>query len=116
MDLFQTQFNSFILDNNVIGYTAGFCVALVTKDAIQSLIQDVIIPLIIILLTYLNFNFLIKLLPGKGKSGLNITSFISQFITLIIMIFVTFLFIKYGISLLGIKNKPNNNKDGGRNQ
>ncbi len=115
MDSFKEQLKVFLVDNNVIGYTAGFCIALVTKDVIQSLIQDVFVPLVIIFLSYLNFNFLIKLLPGKGKSGLHITSFVSQLITFIIMIVVTFLFIKYAISLLGIKNKTDNNKDGGRN-
>uniref|UniRef100_A0A6C0JPQ9 Large conductance mechanosensitive channel protein n=1 Tax=viral metagenome TaxID=1070528 RepID=A0A6C0JPQ9_9ZZZZ len=116
MNSFNDQLKSFILDNNVIGFTAGVCIGFAIKDTIQSLIKDLFVPLMIIFLSYLNFNFLIKLLPGKGKSGLNITSFISQMLAMIIMIVVTFLFIKYSISLLGIKNKNNNNKDGGGNK
>ena len=116
MSTFQDQLNTFILDNNVIGFTAGVCMGFAIKDAIQSLIKDIFVPLVILFLTYLNFNFLIKLLPKKGNSGINITSFISQLITMIVMIVITFLFIKYSISILGIKNKNNNNKDGGRNK
>jgi large-conductance mechanosensitive channel len=53
MDNFKSQLETFLIDNKVMGYTAGFCIALVTKDVISSLITDIFIPVILILLSYI---------------------------------------------------------------
>jgi|UniRef100_A0A6C0M155 large-conductance mechanosensitive channel len=39
-----TQLKQFIVSNNIVGTSAGVCIALATKDGIQSLIGDVIAP------------------------------------------------------------------------
>ena len=46
----KKQLADFISNNNVIGVTAGVTIALVTKDVILSFVQDIIIPVIVILL------------------------------------------------------------------
>jgi large-conductance mechanosensitive channel len=105
MSDFKEKLKQFIVDNGVIGTTAGVCIALVTKDLIQTLISDIIMPLIIILLTFVKVKALIKILPPT--SGLNIIHFLNQLITWIIMIVVTFLFISYFVSSLGINKNIN---------
>ncbi len=100
MSEFKENLKQFIVNNGVIGTTAGVCIALVTKDLIQTLISDILMPIVILLLTLIKVKSLIKILPAT--SGLNIIHFVNQFITWIIMIVVTFLFISYFMSTLGI--------------
>ena len=100
MSDFKENLKHFIVDNGVIGTTAGVCIALVTKELIQTLISDIIMPLIIILLTFVRIKALIKILPPT--SGLNIIHFLNQFITWTLMIIVTFLFITYFMNTMGI--------------
>lgn len=105
----KEQLKKFIIDNGVIGTTAGVCIALVTKDVIQSLVADLVIPTIILLLSFLKLKVLINLLPKKNT--INVVSFINQFITWILVIIITFLFISYSLKfLLGIDKIPEKNK------
>ena len=97
MDGFKDQLKQFIIDNGVIGTCAGVCIALVTKDVILSLVSDIIIPIIILLLSYIKIKFLIKMMPGKGKHEINLINFLNQFITWILVIIITFLFIRYSL-------------------
>ena len=64
------QLKQFIVDNNVVGTSAGVCIALATKDVIQSLVGDIIIPIVIILLHSLHIDLLAKYLckNNKGKT------------------------------------------------
>lgn len=101
----KEQLKQFIINNGVIGTTAGVCIALVTKDVIQSLVGDVVIPVIIFILSLLKLKFLINILPKKEKSEINIVNFINQLISWFLVIILTFLFIQYSIKyLLGIDN------------
>ena len=43
---FKEQLKKFIVDNGIIGTAAGVSIAVVTKDVIQSLVGDIILPLI----------------------------------------------------------------------
>jgi len=105
MDL-KSQLADFINTNRIIGVAAGVTIGLVTKDAVLSLVSDVVVPLIVILLVKLDMKSLTKILPGKGKNTLNITNFISCLISWFLGIIITYLFIKYAfIKLLGIKNE-----------
>jgi large-conductance mechanosensitive channel len=101
MDNFKSQLETFLIDNKVMGYTAGFCIALVTKDVIQSLITDIFIPVILILLSYIKIQSIVKILPKSD--GLNIIKFINYVVTWIIMIVVTFLFIQMFMNSLSNK-------------
>lgn len=100
---FVEQLKKFIVDNGIIGTAAGVSIALVTKDVIQSLVGDIIIPSICALLLKLNITYITSCLPGK--SNFDITNFIKQIISWVFVIIITFLFIKITFnSLLGIND------------
>ena len=98
------QLNKFLVDNNIIGTAAGVSIALATKDVIQSLVSDVIIPAIIFLLLKLNVESLTKFLIMPGKTKFDFINFIKQFITWIFIIIITYVFIKVAFEgLLGVR-------------
>jgi large-conductance mechanosensitive channel len=98
------QLKQFIIDNNIVGTSAGVCIALAVKDGIQSLIGDVIVPSFVSLLKTLHIPGLAKYLP-TGKQ-LNVGNFIKQLITFILIIIISFMFVKFAFGyLLGI-DKP----------
>ena len=105
------EFKKFIIDNNIVGTSAGVCVALAAKDGIQSLVSDLIIPAMIILLHNLKIDNLSKYLP-KGEDKLNINNFIKSFVTFVLIIFISFIFVKFAFEyLLGIKKESTTNKN-----
>jgi|LakMenEpi03Aug12_release.lakeMendotaPanAssembly.Ray.scaffolds.fasta_scaffold1531294_1 large-conductance mechanosensitive channel len=106
-----SSLKKFVVDNNIVGTSAGVCVALAAKDGIESLVGDIIIPTIIIILHALNIDGLAKYLPVKGTE-LNINSFVKQMITFFLIIIISFLFVQFAFGyLLGITNtkKTDNN-------
>lgn len=106
------KFKQFIIDNNIVGTSAGVCVALAAKDGIQSLVGDVIIPLIIMLLHALHIDSLSKFLPVNGRTQLNITDFVKQMVTFILIIIISFIFVQFAFSyLLGVNTIKENNKN-----
>jgi len=93
----------FITDNNIVGTSAGVCVALAAKDGIQSLVGDIIMPSIVLILHALRIDFLTKYLPVHGKVQLNITDFVKQMVTFILTIVISFIFVKVAFGyLLGV--------------
>lgn len=51
----------------------------------------------------IKYSFINAIITGKGKNILNITNFISQFISWILFVILTFLFIQYAfVKLLGV--------------
>lgn len=108
MSEFILQLRKFVVDNNIVGTSAGVCIALATKDGIQSLVQDIIIPGIVILLHKLHIDSLTKILPVHGNSQLNVLNFINQLITWILIIIISFVFVKVAFEyLLGVTNGKN---------
>ena len=108
MSEFVDQLRKFVVDNNIVGTSAGVCIALATKDGIQSLVGDIIIPGLVILLHSLHIDSLTKILPIHGKAQFNIMDFIKQFITWILIIIISFVFVKFAFEyLLGISNNKN---------
>jgi len=109
----------FIIDNNIVGTSAGVCIALAAKDGIQSLVGDIIIPTIVMLLKALHIDFLTKFLPVTGKSQLNVTDFVKQMITFVLIIVISFIFVKFAFGyLLGVtytNNNHNNNNNNNNN-
>ena len=101
---FKEQLKEFIASNNVIGITAGVCIGSVTKDAVASLVKDVIFPFIVIALNKINVKYLGRVITDHNK--LNSLDFFKQMTTWAISIVVTYLFIKYAfLDLLGIDKK-----------
>ena len=105
MSINYEEFKKFINDNNVVGVAAGMIIALATKDLINTIIGNIVVPGINILLM-LNFKYLSKFLPGKDsvKSKIDLIPFINALLSFVLTIFITFLFILYTFDiLLGIK-------------
>ena len=99
---FLANFQKFIVDNGIIGTSAGVIIALVTKDLITSLVGDIIIPVFIFLFLKLNIKSFTAILPGNSE--FNFTIFFKHLISWIITMFVTFIFIKTAFeNILGIK-------------
>ena len=98
-----SKLKQFIVDNNIVGTSAGVCVALAAKDGIESLVGDIIIPIIIMLLHALRIDALSKFLPVNGSENLNITDFVKQMVTFILIIIISFVFVQFAFGyLLGI--------------
>lgn len=110
----KKELADFITNNRIIGVTAGVTIGLVSKDVVLSLVQDIVIPIIVILLLRLKIKKLTAYLPNKDN-GLNITKFISCLITWILAIICTFIFVQYAfIKFFGAKStdiNQNQNKN-----
>ena len=103
----------FIVQNNIIGTTAGVSVGMVTNLLIQSLSSDIIVPSIIYLCYKLNMKWLTAILPTETEFSLN--KFIKQLISWILTLLISFLFVKAAFEFVfGIshhkekKTKPEN--------
>ena len=95
----------FVVDNGIVGTTAGVCVGLAAKDAIQSCVNDIIVPFILIFIKSFHVDFIKRYLDTTGKTHLNITNFIKNFITFMLIVIISFLFVKLAFGyLLGISN------------
>lgn len=108
-----SELKKFVIENNIVGTSAGVCVALAAKDGIQSLVGDIIMPSVILLLHILNIDSVKKYLPVNENTKLNIPNFIKEMITFILIIIISFLFVQFAFGyLLGIsnENKPDSTK------
>lgn len=113
-----SQIKKFVIDNNIVGTSAGVGVGLAAKDAIQSLVNDILLPFFVVLFRNLNIEIASKFLPIGKKAELNIISFIKQMITFILVVMVSFLFVKLAFDyLFGIDTtkKQDNPKNGMNN-
>lgn len=112
-----SQIKKFVIDNNIVGTSAGVGVGLAAKDAIQSLVNDVLLPSFVTLFRYLNIESASSFLPVGKKAELSIINFIRQMITFVLVVAVSFLFVKLAFDyLLGInsikkEDKPKNNNN-----
>ena len=107
----RDDLKTFIVDNGILGTMAGVSIGIVTKDLISSLVGDIIIPVIIILLLRLNIKSITSILPGNGNSTLNITNFVKQFISWILVIIISFIFIKDAVEkMFGIGSSKKETK------
>ena len=98
-----TKFKQFIIDNNIVGTSAGVCVALAAKDGIEALVGDIIIPILVMLLHALRIDGLSKFLPVNGNASLNVTDFVKQMVTFILIIIISFIFVQFAFGyLLGV--------------
>jgi large-conductance mechanosensitive channel len=106
-----TNIKQFIVDNNIVGTSAGVCIALAAKDGIQSLVNDIIVPFILLILNSVHIESLKKYLPTNGHKYINITNFIRQVIVFALVIVISFLFVKIAFGyLLGIPDNKSDNK------
>jgi len=104
-----SSMKKFINDNNIVGTCAGVCVGLAAKDSINSLVQDVIGPSIVLGLQSLNIGWLTTYLPIDTSSQLNIFNFFKNLFSFFLVIIVSMTFVYFAfIYLLGINNKDKN--------
>lgn len=97
------ELKKFVIENNIVGTSAGVCVALAAKDGIQSLVGDIIMPSMVALLHALHIEGVTKFLPVEGHMKLNIANFVKEMVTFILIIVLSFLFVKFAFGyLLGI--------------
>ena len=97
------DFKNFIMDNNIVRTSAGVCIALAAKDAIQSLVSDIIIPIIAAVFTSTKIEFLTQFLPETDKTNFDPTNFVKQVVTFILVIIISFIFVKFAFGyLLGV--------------
>jgi large-conductance mechanosensitive channel len=100
-NLFRDQMKKFIIDNGIIGTAAGVCIAVSTKDTIQSFVGDVIMPAIYLLLVTLNSSYFSKSLLGKHT--VDFPKFLNQFVSWIFVVIMTFLFVRIAFgNLFGV--------------
>jgi large-conductance mechanosensitive channel len=100
---FQTQFKEFIIDNKLVGTAAGITIGITTKDVIESLVGDIIIPFFYLLAFQFGTKE-IEFLPGK--TAFDFTSFFKQIITWILSTLSVFIVVYYFfMSVIGINEK-----------
>jgi large-conductance mechanosensitive channel len=92
---FKNQLNQFIIENNIIGTTAGVGIGLATKDVIQAFISDIIFPTFYLLAFKLNIRYF-----NNNKHVILYDNFLKQFITWFIIIILTFIFIQISYKIL----------------
>lgn len=105
----KKEFIDFVVNNNLMTYSAGVVIGLVSKDLILSLVQDIVIPGILLLFIKFKFDIMTKILPHKDKKvQINFINFIGCVITWILALFCTFIFVQYTfVNVLGIKKNTN---------
>ena len=100
-NVFRDQMKKFIVDNGIIGTAAGVCIAVSTKDTIQSFVGDVIMPAIYLLLVTLNSPYFSKSLLNKHT--IDFPKFLNQFVSWIFVVIMTFLFVRIAFgNLFGV--------------
>jgi len=95
---FREQMKKFIIDNGIIGTAAGVSIALVTKDIIQSFVGDIIMPAFYFVLMSLNVSYFSK--NYAGKHTIDVSNFMKQFISWLLVVIITFLFIRVAFGML----------------
>ena len=94
----RNNMKKFIIDNGIIGTAAGVCIAIATKDVVQSFVNDVIMPSIYLLLVSMNVAYFNKSL--SSKHSVDFPHFINQFVSWIFVTIITFLFVKIAFGSL----------------
>lgn len=95
---FRDNMKKFIVDNGIIGTAAGVCIALATKDVVQSFSNDIVMPSIYLLLTAMNASYFSKSL--SSKHSVDFPHFINQFVSWIMISIITFLFVRVAFGSL----------------
>ena len=83
-----TDLKTFIFNNNILGTMSAVTIAFSTGTMIRSLVGELILPSIYSIFNSGTAGF-------TGLSGENVSKFIKEFISWLIVILITFLFIDY---------------------
>jgi len=105
-----SSIKKFITTNNIVGTCAGVSVGLAAKDSINSLVEDVLGPTIIIFLHGLNIDWLTNYLPINNNNNLNILKFMKNLSTFFFTIIISFIFVYFAFGyLLGVNTLGDSN-------
>lgn len=93
--LSQAEIKSFVIQNNILGYSIAMIIALTLKDFVSAFIGNLVVPAINLLLIQLQIKSLTKFLPGNELIEFSpvIKAFLTFFLTfLLVFLSVTMLF------------------------
>jgi len=93
--LSQQEIKTFVIDNNILGYSIAMIITLTLKDFVSTFIGNFVVPAINLLLIQLQIKSLTKLLPGNEMIELSpiIKSFLSFLLTfLLVFLSITMFF------------------------
>ena len=96
---FMSEFKAFLLRGNVIDLAVGIIIGGAFQAIVRSLVDDLIMPVLGLLLGKLDFNDRVIVLNDEQTLTFNYGSFITNVINFLIMGFIIFLLIK-GINKL----------------
>ena len=99
--LSQAEIRTFVIQNNILGFSIAMIMALTLKDFVSTFIGNFVVPAINLMLIQLQIKSLTKFLPGNEMIELSpvIKSFLTVFLTfLIIFITVTIFFSNWVVS------------------
>lgn len=94
--LSQTEIKSFVIQNNILGFSIAMIIALTLKDFVSAFIGNLVVPAINLLLIQLQIKTLTKFLPGNENIELSpvIKSFLTVFLTFLIIFISVTMFLK----------------------
>jgi large-conductance mechanosensitive channel len=87
--LSQKEIKTFVIENNILGYSIAMIIALTLKDFVTTFIGNFIVPAINFLLLQLKFKSLTKFLPGNEK--IEISPIVKSVLTFLLTFFLVFL-------------------------
>ena len=99
--LSQAEIRTFVIQNNILGFSIAMIMALTLKDFVATFIGNFVVPAINLMLIQLQIKSLTKFLPGNEMIEISpvIKSFLTVFLTfLIIFITVTMFFSTWVVS------------------
>ena len=91
--LSQDEIKTFVIQNNILGYSIAMIIALTLKDLVAAFIGNLVVPAINLLLIQLQIKSLTKFLPGNEL--IELSPVIKAFLTFLI----TFLFIFISVTM-----------------
>ena len=101
--LSQAEIKSFVIQNNVLGYSIAMIIALTLKDFVAAFIGNLIVPAINLILIQLQIKALTKFLPGNEIIEFSpvIKSFLTVFLTFLIVFLSVTIFLKEWVKQTG---------------
>jgi len=87
--LSQQEIKTFVVENNLLGYSIAMIIALTLKDFVSTFIGNLLVPSINLFLVQLQIKSLTKFLPGN--EGIELSPVIKSFLTFLLTFIIVFL-------------------------
>jgi large-conductance mechanosensitive channel len=94
--LTQAEIKTFVIQNNILGYSIAVIIALTLKDFVASFIGSFIVPAINLFLLQLRIKSLTKYLPGNET--IELSPVIKSFLTFLLTFLLVFLSVSFFFS------------------